>query len=484
MEEQELDHRQTCLRIKEKSHEIDLESHAAKMQLDATRHDEIKRIIMENQSEAPSVPGAAETPPYHLLSIPQNPQFSKQDTALAACRRSLDPGASPSSLRLFSLHGIGGVGKTSIALEYAHTSKQIYNVILWLPAESIARLSQALTQAARDLGVATEQTKPDQAREALGKWLQQHNRPWLLVFDNVEDVSVLRAFWPTGGIGSVLVTSRDPESHHNLTHEGFKVTPFSRQDGAAFLLQSLTGVDPNSDTNIHLAERISEKLGGLALGLKQMASFMRESSCSMEDFLELFQDKANQQTLFEANAPFAKLGYEHTLATAWNLSLSKISDTALGVLSLFSFLEPDQIPKMIVDSLATESLNGKIPFLQPANKATFYQDIRQLTRYSLISQEPDGAFSIHRLVQATKILRMSPEARQQCFSAVIHVLWTGHPKSKETSNTLFPHWEKCAKYASHIDNLVSMLPEWGLAPRPLSCFFDLVFESSWSVYKP
>ncbi|KAK7397760.1 hypothetical protein QQX98_012874 [Neonectria punicea] len=314
-----------------------------------------------------------------------------------------NPGPKPSGLRTFTLHGIGGVGKTATAVQYAHKFKGTYLTVIWVPAESSARLLQALNQAARDLGAATEQNKPEEAREALINRLQQDDQPWLLVFDNVEDVSTLNGCWPASGIGSVLVTSRDAESSHSLTNGGFKITSFDKKAGATSLIQNLAGVDGTLAGNIRLAEQISQKMGGLALGLKQMSSFMREPSCSMEEFLDLWQDKASQQTLFENGAQSVKLG--------------------------------------------------------------FFQAIRQLTHYALISQEQAGSLSIHRLVQATEILRMTPRE--------------GHPRSKETSNTLFPRWEKCAKYASHIDNLALMLPEWSLKPIPEDHFFDIVFESSW-----
>ncbi|KAK7429919.1 hypothetical protein QQZ08_003541 [Neonectria magnoliae] len=180
-------------RIEAQSKLIDMESHAAKMELDETRHEEIKRLVENLNTGSPeSVAATQSRAPYHVLPMSQDPKFFEQnDDAVTACHKALDPGPKPSGLRTFTLHGIGGVGKTATAIQYAHKFKGTYLTVIWVPAESPSRLLQALNQAARDLGAVTEQNKPEEAREALINRLQQDDQPRLLVFDNVEDASVL-----------------------------------------------------------------------------------------------------------------------------------------------------------------------------------------------------------------------------------------------------------------------------------------------------
>ncbi|KAK7429920.1 hypothetical protein QQZ08_003542 [Neonectria magnoliae] len=107
---------------------------------------------------------------------------------------------------------------------------------------------------------------------------------------------------------------------------------------------------------------------------------------------------------------------------------------------------------MIVTDLATASLAGKISFLKPANRVEFFQAIRQLTHYALVFPRTSGLLF----------------DSSTC---------AGDQDSEDDAQS--PTGEKCAKYASHVDNLSLMLPEWSLKPIPEDHFFDIVFESSW-----
>lgn len=312
------------------------------MQLDQTRHEEIK-LLLEN-----ATPQSAVNLPYHALPFPQNRYFFGRDDVLEACQKSLDPPAGAQNLRFHTLHGIGGVGKTTIALQYAYISKPLYDAIIWLPADSVVKLNQKVGETVVAMGLNHQSSNPTADRECLHRWLSQTNGQWLLIFDNVDELGPIKHFWPTSGHGSVLVTSRSPALKYSITNSGDMVQCFQNEEGARFLMAMLPGVH---ESQLGEAQEISKQLGGLALGIKQMGSFMRESSCSMGEFLDLIRNKQQQGFLFEDDLEFMALDYDHNLATAWDISLSRLDDTASGLLGFLSLLDPDAVTESLVNDL-------------------------------------------------------------------------------------------------------------------------------------
>jgi hypothetical protein len=170
----------------------------------------------------------------------------------------------------------------------------------------------------------------------------------LLIFDNLDNLEIVKEFWPHGGVGSVIITSRNPESQHTLAKNGTKVEPFARSEGKDFLMTMLPGSDI---TMSNPATLVSSMLGGLPLALKQMAAFVRESGCSVQQLLVFLRDKSQQQSLFKGEGDFPDLDYEHTVYTAWEVSLSRLSATQMNTLGCLCFLDPDAISQVVMSGL-------------------------------------------------------------------------------------------------------------------------------------
>lgn len=149
----------------------------------------------------------------------------------------------------------------------------------------------------------------------------------------------------------MLITSRDPESQHGLANQGCKVQSFDRDEGREFLLNLLPGFDTSNQGHLETAADLTSQLGGLPLGLKQMAGFLRESGCSISDLSGILKDTEQNQKVFADTSGFAKLGYSHTLSTVWTISLSRLNKETLNILGFLSFLDPDGIPEQITKSL-------------------------------------------------------------------------------------------------------------------------------------
>jgi NB-ARC domain len=281
------------------------------------------------------------------------------------------------------LHGLGGIGKTQLAAEYAHRHASDYPIRWWIPAEQPAAIPGQLVALARQLGIPehSEQTVTVAAlRTELGR-----RGDWLLIFDNVEDPHDLRPYWPSTDAGGwVLVTSRNPNWQPLAATLPVDVLP--RSDAIAFL-QGRVGLDKQD------ANALAEALGDLPLALEQAAAYLVENSTPVGEYLELLRDRGPE--LFALGQPATS---EQTIATTWAVSLDRIAietPPAQDLLSLCAFLAPDDLPRSLLAEHPGE-LPG--PLANAVyDRVGFQQALGALRRYSLATVTAE-AVSVHRLV--------------------------------------------------------------------------------------
>lgn len=142
---------------------------------------------------------------------PKNPNFTGRESLLAAVERQLQEDETTAVLP-HALHGTGGVGKSQIAVEYVYRHSGEFNVIWWIPAEQENLILGALADLARSLGLEVgpqANAAVPAVREALRTGKPFDN--WLLVFDNAENIETVRSYFPNGGPGKIIVTSRNRE---------------------------------------------------------------------------------------------------------------------------------------------------------------------------------------------------------------------------------------------------------------------------------
>ncbi|KAL9593091.1 MAG: hypothetical protein Q9179_006109 [Wetmoreana sp. 5 TL-2023] len=220
----------------------------------------------------------------------QNPRFFGRDGELKEIKArlgSICPSATPPSI---TLEGIGGVGKTSIALQFAHMAKTWCDAVLWIHSETTIALAQSYTDAARSLHL-PGLTDGDHANNRLIvlEWFSNTDSRWLLVFDNVEDAEHLEQYRPKSGNGSILITTRKPNIGYELTNKALVVGPFSPEEGTKFVLELATWQN-NAESDTQSAAELNKKLGGLPLGITQMVALMRAKAVSLQVFLIFFHD--------------------------------------------------------------------------------------------------------------------------------------------------------------------------------------------------
>ena len=282
----------------------------------------------------PVIPQDTHKPTLPIWNVPyrQNPYFTGRKALLKALHQKLTTKHTTALTQ--AITGLGGIGKTQTAIEYAYRHRKDYQIIWWLHAEELTTLAADYARLTIELDLpeheATEQAIQIQA---VRNWLEQHIG-WLLIFDNAKERDDVRPYLPQIGHGHVLITSRNP------IWDGLGITLpvdlMQPEEALAFLAKRTN--DPDSEAAVTLVET----LGYLPLALEQAAAYIRETSSSLAHYQRLFQEH-HAQLLQQGHLATE---YPDTVATTWELSFQKVQEASLAAvdfLNLCAFLAPDAI---------------------------------------------------------------------------------------------------------------------------------------------
>ncbi|HUK42855.1 MAG TPA: FxSxx-COOH system tetratricopeptide repeat protein [Candidatus Bathyarchaeia archaeon] len=332
---------------------------------------------------SPRFPGALPD----IWNVPhlRNPNFTGREDLLRSLRSALTSGR-PAAVTQ-AIAGLGGVGKTQLAVEYAYRHKADYSVVWWVRAEEPATLTGNYADLAGQLGLPESDSADRPATaQAVRSWLE-HYAGWLLILDNANNAAQCRDYIPRGDSGHVIVTSRDPL--WSGVAEPLRVGVMNRPDAAAFLEKRVGRSDAAIDG-------LCDALGDLPLALEQAAAYIEASGISVAEYLAHFEKYARE--LLKRPSPSAD--YPHTVATTWQLAFERLENeapAALDLLYLLAYLAPDNIGRDLITG-GGEHFPPRLAQLV-SNPVDFDSAIAALRRYSLIEVR-DGSFSVHRLVQA------------------------------------------------------------------------------------
>ena len=346
--------------------------------------------------------------------------------------------------RVVALCGLGGAGKTSVAIEYAHRHLGRAGVAWQLPAEDPAVLAAGFGELAAQLGAA-DGGDPVAAVHAV---LADGARPWLLVFDNAPDRASVAAFVPPAGPGQVLITSRN-----QIWPPGQAVeVPVLDPQVAAEFLAARTG-----DADRRAALELAGELGGLPLALEQAGAYMQASGRSIAAYLGLFQ--ARRAELLDKGEP---TGYDKRVTTTWAVAFTELGGAgpAAGLLRLVACCAAEDIPLHLLlrPGLRAEDCDAVVgPVLLPLLDDELARDeaIAGLRRFSLISAPRGGLVSVHRLVQAITLGQLpqeEAEAWRRAAAAVIRAALPGDPQDPgcwPVFAALLPHAQAALDPASY-----------------------------------
>ena len=335
----------------------------------------------------------------------RNPAFTGRDGLLVAVRERLVTG---DRAVVQALQGMGGVGKTQLAIEYAYRFAGAYDAAWWVNAEQAGLMGDQFAALGAALGCVQPGAGAEAVRTAVLGELRERGG-WLLVFDNAEKPADI-AGWLPGGGGHVLITSRE-RSWAEIAAP-VEVDVLARTESVALLQDRVPGLGTSD------ADRLAAQLGDLPLALAQTAGFMAETSMSTDAYLELLRTRAGQ--LLDQAAPGSS--YPRSLAAATGLAADRLAGedpAAAQLASLCAFFAPEPVP----EDLFTNSAGGLPGELaaRAADPLAWQRTLAQLARQSLARVDQRGLL-MHRLTQAIlrdRLTRDQAAATRSCAEAVL-----------------------------------------------------------------
>ena len=378
-----------------------------------------------------------------LWNVPEdkNRYFTGREETLGQLRNGLNADgavAVTQQKQKHVLYGMGGIGKTQLAIEYCHRCNEredypSYEHIWWINAESDPSIAQGLAALAEELGREAE-SDAKLAKIAL-QWLRQ-NENWLLVFDNAEEPKALKQFLPNSKHGHVLVTSRITK--WESAFRALRLDTWSRDEAVKYLQARLDGV---TDTPDAACNELADLLGDLPLSLAHAAAYIDNADVSLVEYIELYRERENRVDL-NTDEDNQLHNYDKSVTAAIMLSVDYLADKqqtdALTLLNYCAFLSPDGIPKkLFTDAMPivtkadtfwkmlkrlftnrADKLSLEVSFSTAMRKPTEANKCwTALTNISLLDKQPGtNTYTMHRVVQEVIRDSLDDDAQQASFT--------------------------------------------------------------------
>ncbi|KAJ5655131.1 hypothetical protein N7507_007081 [Penicillium longicatenatum] len=455
-------------------------------------------------------PERPETPPIPLSTVPfaRDPDFVRRSSLL----QSIHNKSSISGSRI-ALVGLGGVGKSQLAIEYSYQirSESPETWVFWIHAGNEARFEQSFRDTAEQLKIPSRQDPKANIFKLVENWLRDENKgKWICILDNADDdkflcslpvigngVSMkkppnastkpLLEYIPRCRNGSIIITSRSREAALKMVkHKDLiEVNPMLRSEALELLQKTLDQPEESQGS-----QQLVEELEFIPLAIAQAAGFIRNRAprYSVSRYLKDFQQSDSEAIkLLQKEAGYFDRDWEakNSILVTWQISFGYLrheKPSAVELLSLMSFFDRQDIPESVIrgqplansrtirTKLSDESSDGESS--GPDGGPEFEDDIATLRSFSFISIRENGtSFTMHRLVQLTT------RAWLKCHGEIER--W----KNKFISNmhSEFPsgryeNWEKCRSLYPHVRSAIYQQPESRLC---LLRWATLLYRGAW-----
>jgi tetratricopeptide (TPR) repeat protein/DNA-binding XRE family transcriptional regulator len=437
-------------------------------------------FIPESGEESNEEVAIVPNPSTSSLSLPiwhvpyrRNPFFTGREEVLMHLYNGLRSDRTPNLTRIQAISGLGGIGKTQVAIEYAYRYRDHYQAIFWINVSTRDALSADFVTLAALLDL-PQQHEEDQdiVVRAVKRWLDTHTH-WLLILDNLDRLEMIVDFLPVHDTGDILLTTRMQAL--GTIAQGIEVDKMGWEEGVMFLLRRTkavvpgTSLDQVSEENWAQASEIVTTLDGLPLALDQAGAYIEETHSGLSQYLDLYGIRRKELLLRRGRFP---IDHPHSVATTWSLSFQQVgqeSRAAADLLCLLAFLNAEAIPEEVIILGAAEL--GTELGKEARDPLKIDNIIELLLRYSLIRRTPEEkSLSIHRLVQAVLKDSMDKDAQR---------LWA--ERAIRAVNCAFPHvelqtWKLCQRYVPHVLVCATYIEEYALAfPEAARLFNEAAF---------
>ena len=341
-------------------------------------------------------------------------------------------------------------------------------------------------------GIARTTSAGTPTQDAL-TWLAGQRHDWLLLIDNADDPEInLQQFFPACRHGNIIITSRNPACRLYAPDSHVNVSGMNRNDAIDLLLRMTAA--QRSPANMQRAASICKELGHLALAVAQAGAYIA-NSCSLDDYLHIYrEDRAQLLQRHSTNTPG---DYQWTIYTTWEMSLKKLTPTAIMFLRICSFMHHDGISRAIFEAAVA---NGPKESFEDANRflsnfktnsgewsrLAFLNHTKDLLSYSLINLDTEShVYSIHPLVHAWARDRATVVERKEARVCALQILALAVGEDQlETAEvlalqrSLLPHVDVCGiadvepDIAAQLHHIYLATGRWNVAEELLTLVLD------------
>ncbi len=422
--------------------------------------------LSSTQTQSELVSSPTPNPPASLLApvwnvpYPRNLRFTDREEILQQLHESFTRDTASSLKQPLALVGLGGMGKTQIALEYAYRYREEYQVVLWVKADSPEVLTSELASFATLLKVPGKQKQDQQYALAAFKYWLEVQASWLLILDNIEDLKLAHEYLPATTRGHILLTTNSQVMYGVARR--LDIDKMEPEDGALLLLRRVGLLDADvlleraSEQERIQATEITMLLGGHPLAIDQAGAYIEENGANLHRYPELYA-KRRAHLLKTRGSIMAD--HPESVTTTLSLSFEKVeqaSKAALELLSCLAFLHPDAIPDELLEQGASQ-LGAQLQAVV-TDALEFEKAIGELRKYSLVRRNPDGAtLTIHRLVQDVLKDDMDEPMQRQWAERVVRAVNQAFPTVE------FANWDICQQYLPQAQNCSLLVETWHFA---------------------
>ncbi|KAG9198593.1 hypothetical protein G6514_009835, partial [Epicoccum nigrum] len=409
--------------------------------------------------------------PFSLKGVPAVGKFAERPKDTQALEQALLQEGDIKKRRLLVLHGLGGMGKTQLAANFARRHQNRFSSVLWIDGSGKSRLKQSLAAFASRIpaGQISDINRPyatnqggdiDTMVQHVLSWLSlSNNRNWLLVIDNVDRDDRLRdedeeaynveAYLPEADHGSVLITTR--LQHLSQLAERLEAKKVDQEQARA-IFKTLYTKEVGQE-----ADELLELLDGLPLALAQAAAYMTGTGMSFSTYTRLYKEEWSKimDSRHDKHKPLRS--YDRNVATTWTISYTAIrqeNEAAANLLLLWAHLDNKGLwyellttasQKAEVAAEVTVAWLGELVH----SEADFVEAIRSLRSYSLIEEAEDQTFySMHPVVHKWAWSMQDDSQRTELSWLAFVLVGLAVPSQDEkniweTQTRLLPHAEQC-----------------------------------------
>ena len=364
----------------------------------------------------------------------QNKWFTGRQKEVNILEKCL-PFESDSRLKMAAICGLGGCGKTTLAVEYAWKHKQIYEGgVYWVSMEDDRKFENSMNDLALRLGMLADSF--DLTLSKVLTWISKGKRPWLLVFDDVDQLNlseqmhrVLSGRWKRQASGHVLLTTRRERKEicETINLEPsccVDLNAFSEDEAKTFLV-ARSDVSDATGEEVVLDDLVRE-LGCLPLALEQAGAHIKALQCSVSSYLEEYKTR---RIKLLSQHPRAKPSWEYesenrlAVHTTWLLNFEYVSksphrEVATSFVQTAAFLAPNEIQEELINS---QLLSADHP---PCHNFNLKKSeiVEVLTKFSLFQRKTAKSLGLHRLVQEVIRNRMTAEETASSLLTAVRIL--------------------------------------------------------------